>query len=64
MSMETQVKPLPKTSQRESLTEGLDFYYDRGLMVLTARFLLKRGHCCGNDCRHCPYEDSEFYKSK
>ena len=26
-----------------------------GRMVLTASFHLKRGYCCGNGCRHCPY---------
>ena len=26
-----------------------------GLFVLTAQYLLDRGHCCGNGCRHCPY---------
>lgn len=64
MRAESEVQSRPKTSQRETLTEGLDFYYEGGLMVLTARFLLRRGYCCGNDCRHCPYEDSEFCKSK
>lgn len=38
------------------LVEGLDFYFDGGLMVLTARYLLNRGYCCDNNCRHCPYE--------
>jgi hypothetical protein len=32
-----------------------DFYFENGLMVLTERYLLKRGYCCGNGCRHCPY---------
>lgn len=64
MRVESEVQSSPKTSQRETLTEVLDFYYEGGLMVLTARFLLRRGYCCGNDCRHCPYEDSEFCKSK
>lgn len=36
--------------------EGVDFYYESGLMVLTAHFLRRRGYCCGNGCRHCPYE--------
>jgi hypothetical protein len=41
----------------KSLTEGTDFYYDaQGLMVLTATFLRERGNCCGNGCRHCPYD--------
>ena len=36
--------------------EGEDFYYDdEGLMVLTASYLKRRGHCCHSDCRHCPY---------
>lgn len=38
------------------LVEGVDYYFDeRGLMVLTAHFLTKRGYCCENGCRHCPY---------
>ncbi len=39
--------------------EGEDFYYDdEGLMVLTASYLRKRGHCCHSDCRHCPYNEN------
>ncbi|HVE58063.1 MAG TPA: DUF5522 domain-containing protein [Pyrinomonadaceae bacterium] len=37
------------------LIEGIDFYFENGLMVLTALYLKKRGYCCGNGCRHCPY---------
>ena len=33
-----------------------DFYIDEiGLMVFTEIYHLKRGYCCGNGCRHCPY---------
>jgi hypothetical protein len=39
------------------LVEGVDYYFDGGLMVLTERFLVNRGYCCGNGCRHCPYGD-------
>lgn len=42
-----------KTSKLE---EGIDFYMENGLMVLTSWFHLKRGECCGNACRHCPYD--------
>jgi hypothetical protein len=39
-----------------SLIEGEDFYYnEQGYMVLTAHYLLRRGFCCGNGCKHCPY---------
>lgn len=38
------------------LIEGEDFYYnDDGLVVLTEEFHLKKGYCCGNGCKHCPY---------
>jgi hypothetical protein len=38
-------------------TEGEDFYYnEQGLMVLTEKYHLDRGYCCGNGCKHCPYD--------
>jgi hypothetical protein len=37
------------------LVEGIDFYYENGLMVFTAEYLKKRGYCCRSGCRHCPY---------
>ena len=33
-----------------------NYYWENGCVVLTAKFLLDRGFCCGNNCRHCPYE--------
>jgi hypothetical protein len=39
------------------LKEGIDYYYlPDGRMVLTAKYLLDRGFCCGKGCRHCPYK--------
>jgi biotin synthase-like enzyme len=39
------------------LKEGIDFYFnEKGLMVLTESFHLKRGYCCKNNCKHCPYK--------
>ena len=31
-----------------------------GYTVMTAETLRARGHCCGNGCRHCPYDDETF----
>ena len=28
---------------------------ESGLFVLTAAFLARRGTCCDQGCRHCPY---------
>lgn len=33
-----------------------DWYFENGLLVYTAAYHLKRGHCCGSGCRHCPYD--------
>ena len=34
-----------------------EFYYNnQGRIVMTESFHMKRGKCCGNNCRHCPYE--------
>ena len=43
------------TGEVVQLVENDDYYLDRGLMVLTARYHLSRGYCCKQGCRHCPY---------
>lgn len=42
-------------TDKSKFVEGVDYYFENGLMVLTEIFLKKRGYCCGNGCRHCPY---------
>lgn len=42
-------------AEREVIKEGEDYYFEDGLMVLTGRYLLRRGYCCEQGCRHCPY---------
>jgi len=40
-----------------TLKEGEDYYFnEEGLMVLTKKFHLQKGFCCGNGCKHCPYD--------
>ncbi len=45
----------PAKGTEPPLVEGEDFYVENGLYVFTAKFLLRRGYCCGSGCRHCPY---------
>jgi len=45
------------SSPAVELIEGVDYYIEGGLFVFTEHFLRKRGYCCENDCRHCPYSD-------
>jgi Family of unknown function (DUF5522) len=64
---ETEKTSLEEKTKRpavEKFTEGADFYFENGLMVLTAHFLKKRGYCCGNDCRHCPYPKADKRESQ
>ncbi|MES2418730.1 MAG: DUF5522 domain-containing protein [Bacteroidota bacterium] len=38
------------------MEEEVDYYLnENGLMVFTATYHLKRGYCCKNKCRHCPW---------
>jgi hypothetical protein len=40
----------------KQLEEGVDFYYsEKGFVVFTEKYHLDKGFCCGNGCRHCPY---------
>ena len=42
--------------QLHELKEGEDYYLnEEGFVVLTAKYHLDKGSCCGNGCRHCPY---------
>jgi hypothetical protein len=39
------------------LIEGIDYYYNaQGYMVLTEKYHLEKGFCCGFGCKHCPYD--------
>ncbi|MEZ8143255.1 DUF5522 domain-containing protein [Enterovibrio sp. FF113] len=40
------------------LIEELDYTMENGFMVFSAWYHLKRGTCCGNGCRHCPFGKS------
>ena len=37
-----------------------DFYYENGYRVMTETYHRKRGSCCGNGCKHCPYEPAHI----
>jgi hypothetical protein len=46
----------PKKPNNTPTLSSEDFYFNvDGMMVFTAKYHLKRGFCCGNGCKHCPY---------
>ena len=53
MSAETQPNPAPP----EGDAPEDDFYMENGFVVFTAGYLRRRGYCCENNCRHCPYRE-------
>jgi hypothetical protein len=49
----------------DQLKEGVDYYIGSdGLLVFTEKYLKERGFCCGNGCRHCPYNKGKDISEK
>lgn len=47
-----------KEAHRRACEAGLVHYEDpeTGFQVMTELAHRQRGYCCGNACRHCPYD--------
>ena len=45
---------LPLFNDDEPLEQG--YWNNDGKYVFTKEYLINRGYCCGNGCKHCPYE--------
>ncbi|MGA0209078.1 MAG: DUF5522 domain-containing protein [Candidatus Nanopelagicales bacterium] len=48
-------------SHDEAIAQDRGGYLDpgTGLFVMTAEHHIRRGRCCHNGCRHCPYLGAE-----
>lgn len=43
--------------KQNELKEGIHFYINPdGYLVLTEKYHLEKGFCCGMGCLHCPYK--------
>ena len=40
------------------------FYWDNGNMVMTEEYHKRRGSCCGNRCKHCPFSPKYIKMNK
>ncbi len=53
---------------KQSELEPDDFYFnEQGYRVFTKKYHLKRGYCCKNGCKHCPYDydkKTDSFKNK
>jgi hypothetical protein len=41
---------------KKELIDGIHYYLENGKIVFTDQYHIERGTCCGNKCRHCPYD--------
>ena len=41
------------------LIQNLDYTVENGKWVFSKWYHLKRGYCCYNDCKNCPYESTQ-----
>jgi hypothetical protein len=49
----------------QELIEGIHYYLnEEGLMVLTEKYHLLRGYCCGNGCLHCPFNYENVFEPR
>ncbi len=51
-----QHQPRDDAAAATPLVAGVDYDIERGCLVFTREYHLKRGYCCHSGCRHCPYE--------
>ena len=45
----------PEKQKKSLKDKKADFYIEKGFVVFTEAYHLKRGYCCKNGCRHCPF---------
>ena len=48
-------KPQQKKQELPGLADEDYYLTEEGFVVFTATYHKKRGYCCRNNCRHCPY---------
>lgn len=56
LEKEIKMQQNKEKKKTQPLVINEDYYIENGRWVFTAAFHLKRGKCCGSNCRHCPFE--------
>ena len=44
--------------EQKDFNQGRDYYLEDGRIHFTKDYLEKKKICCGNCCRHCPYDEN------
>lgn len=53
-----------QSNSKKEFIENIHYYLEEGRVVFTALYHLRREECCGNGCRHCPYEPKHVKGNK
>lgn len=60
-----QVEPVKYNNmEKKEFIKDVHYYLEEGRVVFTALQHKERGYCCGNNCRHCPYEPKAIKGNK
>ena len=43
-------------ADKKEFIQGVHYYLEGERVIFTALFHSQRGQCCGNGCRHCPFD--------
>ena len=45
------------SKKENNMIKDVDYYIDpKGMWVFTAAYHESRGYCCGQACKHCPFD--------
>lgn len=55
--------PLEQEGKKDFI-QGIHYYLEGDRVIFTSLFHLQRGQCCGNHCRHCPFEPRHKHGTK
>lgn len=52
----TEDKNISKNETKNEVKNEVEYYFnEQGYMVFTEYYHKKRGYCCKNGCKHCPF---------
>ncbi len=50
---------MKELSKIKELDKKYYYFASEGYIVFTKEYHLKRGYCCNNSCKHCPYKKNK-----
>ena len=50
--------------EKKEFIKDVDYYLEDGFVIFTEKYLRERNVCCGNGCRHCPFDPTGIKGNK